>query len=94
MAFKVSVDRKDVGSIMPGTFCLVSLDPGRHEVTVSSGLNTARASLDVDAAKNYFYEVTSTSGGFSAQPSLGVVLLEPMGKMMVQQSKRVQNMMQ
>jgi hypothetical protein len=89
VAFKVAVDSKGVGSIVPGTFCLVALDPGRHDVTVSSGLNTTKASVDVDAGKNYFYEVTATSGGFSAQPSLGVVLLESMGKIMVQQNKRV-----
>ena len=89
VAFKVAADGKDVGSIVPGTYCLIALDPGKHDVTVSSGLNTAKASLAVDAGKNYFYEVTATSGGFSAQPSLGVVLLESMGKVMVRQSKRV-----
>jgi len=88
VAFKVAVDGKDVGSIGPGTFLLAALTPGHHYVTVSSGINTARTSLDAEAGKNYFYEVTSSSGGYSAQPSLGVVVIEAMGKLMVQQDKR------
>ena len=88
--FDISVDGKLVGPIAPGTFYLVVLDSGRHEISAATGMNTTRVTLDADAGRNYFYEVTATSGGFTAKPSLGIVLIEEMGKMMVRQAKRAQ----
>ena len=40
VAFKVSVDGEGVGSIGPGTFCLVTLGPGVHVVSVSMPART------------------------------------------------------
>ena len=89
--FKVSVDGKAVGPIAAGTFYLVVLDPGKHRIAATSNENTSKASLDAQAGKNYFFEVTATAGTASARVSLGLVLLEQMGKIMVQQDKRAQS---
>ncbi len=88
----ISVDGKLLGPIAPGTFYLVEVDPGRHEVSARSGMNSAAVAVDAAAGNNCFYEVTATSGAYGAiKPSLGVVLIEEMGKMMVRQAQRAQS---
>ena len=87
VSFKVVVDEEVVGEIAPGTFFLVAIDPGKHSIAATSIQNSAKAIVDAEAGRNYFYEVTATSGVLGAQASLGLVLLEPMGKLMVRQAK-------
>jgi len=89
--FKIIVDGKTVGAISPGTFVLVELGPGAHTAAAASIDTSSKVSLSVEAGKNYFLEVTAKSGDVTARPSVGVVLLEVMGKMMVQQNKRAQS---
>jgi Protein of unknown function (DUF2846) len=91
VSFNIVVDGKVVGQIAPGTFYLVVVKPGMHSVAATSSQNSAKADFDAEAGKNYFYEVTATSGAFGARADLGLVLLEPMGKIMVQQAKRAQS---
>jgi len=88
----VSVDGKLLGPIAPGTFYLVAVDPGKHEVSAKSGMNPTNVAVDAAAGNTYFYELTATSGAYGAnKPSLGVVLIEEMGKMMVRQAQRAQS---
>jgi len=89
-SFEIAVDGKTVGPIGPGTFYLVVVDPGTHTITAATTLSSAKAAFDAAAGKNYFYQVTATGTGFTAQPGLGIVLLEDMGKIMVQQNRRAQ----
>jgi len=89
-SFTLTIDGKTIGPIGPGTFYLVVVDPGKHSLTAAATLNSAKATLEVQAGKNYFYEITSTGSGLTAQPSLGIVLIEEMGKMMVRQDKRAE----
>jgi hypothetical protein len=81
--FKLTVDGKELGSITPGTYYLVVLDPGRHSIAAASMFNSVKTELTTEPAKNYFYEVTARNGA----PSLGLVFIEEMGKMMVQQGR-------
>jgi hypothetical protein len=92
--FNVIVDGRTIGPIISGTFYLVDIDPGKHNLAAVSKLYSAKATLDAEAGKNYFYEVTGTSSGLTAKPSLGIVLLEEMGKIMVRQGKRAQSSVQ
>jgi len=85
------VDGKSIGPIEPGMFYLVTVEPGRHSIIAMATLNSAKVTLDAQAGRNYFYEVTSSGGGLAAQPSLGFVLLEEMGKLMVRQNRRAQS---
>lgn len=89
-SFEIVVDGRTVGPIGPGTFYLVVVDPGKHVIAAGTTLTSVRATLDAEAGKNYFYQVTSNGSGFTAQPSLGIVLLEEMGKIMVRQNRRAQ----
>jgi hypothetical protein len=89
-SFDIVVDWKTIGPIGPGTFYLVAIDPGKHGIAATTTLNSATAALDAEAGKNYFYEVTSTGSGFTIQPSLGIVMIEDMGKLMVKQNRRAQ----
>lgn len=90
ISFKVIVDGRAIGEIAPGTFFLVAVSPGKHSLAATSVQNSSNASLDAEAGRNYFYEVTATSGGLGARANLALVLLEPMGRLMVQQAKRAQ----
>src|SRR5208282_5096811 len=87
----VSVDGKLLGPIAPGMFYLVSVDPGKHELSAKSGMYSSDVAVDAAAGNNYFYEVTTATVVYGVKkPSLGVVLLEDMGKMMVRQAQRAQ----
>jgi len=89
--FPVTVDGKEIGYLGPGGYLLVPVGPGQHTVLVSSILNTDRAVFEASTGKNYFYEVQAVKQGAVAQAQLGIVLLEPMGRLMINQSKRVQD---
>jgi hypothetical protein len=88
--FKVLVDGQAQGSLAEGTFYLVAVDPGRHKIEVRTMANSDTASLDAAAGKNYFYELTATSGTSGVKPSLSLVLFEKMGQMMIRQGKLAQ----
>jgi hypothetical protein len=90
-SFDVSVDGKLLGPIVQGTFYLATVNPGRHEVSVRSMTSYSNITLDAAAGRNYFYEVTASSGAYTAKPSLGMVLMEELGKLMVRQAQRAQS---
>ena len=90
--FDISVDGKLLGQIAPGTFYLAAVDPGKHELSAKSGMYSTSVAVDAAAGNNYFYEVMAASGAYGvSKPSLGVVLIEEMGKMMVRQAQRAQS---
>jgi len=88
IAFKLLVDDKEKGSLSPATYQLFVLPPGQHKIEVSTGLKSARLTVDVAAGKNYFLSTGATAGDAIIQPELGVVLFEEMGKLMVSQFPR------
>ena len=92
VSFDITIDGKEIGKIVPGTFYLVTINAGNHIVVVAARLNSSKATLDAEIGKNYFYEITSTSSGITAKPSLGIVLIEEMGKIMVRQNRRAQSL--
>jgi outer membrane lipoprotein-sorting protein len=88
--FDITVDGKEIGPIGPGTYYLVEADPGRHSIAASSQLSSSKVTVDAESGRNYYYEVTATSNGMAATPSLSLVLIEDMGKLMVRQNQRAQ----
>ena len=89
-SLNVSLDGKMLGVISPGTYHNVIVDPGKHNIEVTSNMKSSKVSLDAAAGKNYFYEVTASAGTYTAQPSISLVVFEEMGKIMVRQNKRAQ----
>jgi len=87
---ELSVDGKPAGTLIPGTYALVVVDPGRHDIQAATTSGTARLSLDAAAGKNLFYEVSLLTSGYVSRPDIGVVLIEQMGKLMVNQARLVQ----
>ena len=86
--YGVTLDGKLVGGIMPGMYYCFSLDPGKHAVSASSRDGLASVTVSMEAGKNYYYQIgTSTSDG-RTRPRLEWVILEPMGKLMVNNTKR------
>lgn len=94
VGFQWGLDGKDEGSLSPGTYQLVSLEPGKHKIDVHAGLNSTSLDFDADAGKNYFYETGAKAGSALIQPEISLVLLEPMGKLMVSQFSRAPVMTQ
>ncbi|HTO22810.1 MAG TPA: hypothetical protein VMQ10_09990 [Spirochaetia bacterium] len=86
----ITVDGKPAGTLIPGAYALVVVDPGRHDIQASTRSGTARLSLDAAAGKNLFYEVSLLTSGYVSRPDIGVVLIEQMGKLMVNQARLVQ----
>jgi hypothetical protein len=87
--FAFFVDEREVGGIVPGMYYCFSLEPGNHTFSASSASSTDHATVTIEAGKNYFYQLTtSNTAENTCKLSLSWVILEPMGKLMVQQSKR------
>ncbi|HUX13971.1 MAG TPA: hypothetical protein VMW87_13150 [Spirochaetia bacterium] len=87
---EIFVDGKDAGQVGPGTFLLLALDPGGHTMSAGSNDTSARTDFDLEAGRNYFYTVNVSSTFLTMKASITIVLLEPMGKLMIRQSKRAQ----
>lgn len=87
LRFKLSLDGSALGTIAQGNYYLVSIEPGAHHIEVDYLLSAEKAVVEAKAGKNYFFEVTATSGGSGTKIGLSMVLLEEMGKLMVKQDK-------
>jgi len=89
--YAITVDGKQVGGLMPGMYYCVALEPGNHALSASSESSITNMTVAVEAGKNYYYQLTaSNASDNAAKLSLGWVILEPMGKLMVQNNKRAQ----
>ncbi len=89
--FAVTVDGREVGGIVPGMYYCFALEPGNHTLSVSSEVRIAHATVTVEAGKNYFYQITSSKAPDNTiKLDLSWVLIEPMGRLMINQSKRGQ----
>ncbi len=90
-ALAFSVDGREVGGIVPGMYYCFALEPGTHTFSASSEVSIAHATVNVEAGKNYFYQLsTSKAADNTDKLNLSWVILEPMGKLMIQQSRRGQ----
>ena len=89
-ALKLSVDDKEIGVLLPGTYYQVSLPAGKHLLTVSSGWKTTSTSVMVVTPKNYYFSTDVKIENGSKQPEISLVIFEEMGKLMISQSKPAQ----
>jgi hypothetical protein len=89
--YAVTVDGKQVGGLMPGMYYCIALEPGNHALSASSEGSITNVTVPVEAGKNYYYQLTaSNASDNTVKLSLGWVILEPMGKLMIQNNKRAQ----
>ena len=89
--YAITVDGKQVGGLMPGMYYCVALEPGNHALSASSEGSISNVTVPAEAGKNYYYQLTaSNASDNTVRLSLGWVILEPMGKLMVQNNKRAQ----
>jgi hypothetical protein len=91
IAYDVAIDGKAVGAIAPGTFYLLTVEPGRHVIRASSKENTDQVKIDAEADKNYFLEVSPVLG-FSTYRASIKQIEEDKGKELVKQEKRAESM--
>ena len=88
--YGVTLDGKEVGGIMPNMYFCLSLKPGAHTLAVSSQDGTDTATVIVEAGKNYYYQLNTSTVDNKTRLSLGLVILEPMGKLMINNTRRGQ----
>jgi hypothetical protein len=89
--YAITVDGKQVGGLMPGMYYCIALEPGNHALSAASETSVSNATASVEAGKNGYFQLTASNGsGNNVKLSLGWVILEPMGKLMVQNSRRAQ----
>jgi hypothetical protein len=89
--FAVAVDGKQVGGLTPGLYYCLTLEPGSHNLSASFEMSASNAQVSVEAGKCCYYQLTaSTASDNITRLSLSWVILEPMGKLMVNNGKRAQ----
>jgi hypothetical protein len=89
--FGVAVDGKQVGGLTPGMYFCLALEPGNHNLDASFQYGVSSMPVTVQAGKSYYYQLTSSTDSNGVQKlNLSWVILEPMGKAMVNNTKRAQ----
>lgn len=65
--FQLVVDQTVVGGIAPGTYHLVSVEPGRHTISVTTAENQSVEEIEAEAGRSYFFEVKPKMGWMAAR---------------------------
>jgi hypothetical protein len=88
--YGVTLDGKEVGGIMPGMYFCFALEPGDHTLSATCQDSIDSIKVHADAGKNYYYQLSTSTADNKTKMSLGLVILESMGKLMVNNTKRGQ----
>jgi hypothetical protein len=70
VALEVKLDGTTMGSLAPGTFLLIEVEPGEHIVSSHTPENQAVCPVDTVAGENYYFELSPEWGWMSARCSL------------------------
>ena len=70
IAYKIELDGISRGSIAPGTYHLLTLEPGRHVVSSSTQENADHVAIEVVEGQNFFVEIKPTMGWIAARVSV------------------------
>jgi hypothetical protein len=84
--FKVHLDGKLVGSIVPSTYLLFEVEPGTHQVAVITEESQDAVEITSEAGRNYFVDVVPKFGWAHARAGLEQ-LTEEKGKAAVREAK-------
>jgi len=64
------VDGIPIGSIGPGTYHLISIEPGQHNILASSNENSDQITFEAAPDKNYYFRVLVLVGLLTARTRL------------------------
>jgi hypothetical protein len=70
ITFRIMVDGIPIGSIGPGTYHLLSIEPGQHNIIVSSNENSDQIIFEASADRNYYFRVLVLVGLLTARAGL------------------------
>ncbi len=84
---QVYLDRQLVGSIAPGTYLLLEVEPGTHRIAVVTQENQDVETITAERGQNYFVDVNPEFGLRSARAGLQKLSPEE-GRKAVQNAKR------
>ena len=87
VGFQVLIDGTPVAELKGGTFAFARVPPGTHKIEIHAGISAVSVEVKAAAGKNVFYETGAKPNTALLQPEISLVLLEPLGKLMVSQSK-------
>ena len=89
--FQVVVDGRIEGEIAPGTYHVVSVEPGPHSVSVTTLQNQSIQQIDVVAGENYFFDVRPKWGLADARADV-VQLTESDGRAAIAKNSLAQDL--
>jgi hypothetical protein len=70
ITFRIMVDGNPIGSIGPGTYHLVAVEPGQHSILVSSNENSDQVMFEASAEKSYYFQVRVSMGLITARTEI------------------------
>jgi hypothetical protein len=73
VTFRIMVDGIPIGSIGPGTYHLVAVEPGQHNILVSSTENSDQAMFEAAADNSYYFQVTVLMGLVTARTAIAQI---------------------
>lgn len=91
IAFRIEVDGRSIGSIAPGTYHLLELNPGDHTLLATTQENSDHEKIGLAEGQIYFIEVEPKWGVIAARVSLEIVD-EQRGKKLVIDGSRAETL--
>jgi hypothetical protein len=85
--FQVVLDGDEVVKLKGGTYAFLAVKPGTHKIEIKGGVGSAVIEVKAGEGKNYFFETGAKPKKALLEPEISQVILEPMGQLMVSQSK-------
>jgi hypothetical protein len=70
ITFRIIVDGIPIGSIGPGTYHLISIEPGQHNILISSNENSDQVMFEAAAEENYYFQVLVLMGLITARTGI------------------------
>ena len=91
VAFEFLLDGRGAGSLAPGTFLLLEVEPGEHVLSSTGAENQEVVRLTAEAGKNYFYQVEPKMGWVKARLAI-TQLDDDAGRALVLQTSLAQDL--
>ena len=91
VAFEFLLDGRGAGSLAPGTFLLLEVEPGQHVLSSTGAENQEVVRLNAEAGMNYFYQVEPKMGWVKARLAI-TQLDDNAGRALVLQTSLAQDL--
>ena len=86
----VHIDNRKIATLMQKDYTQVSLEPGNHIINLYGHDGNLLYVSQMQANKNYYFQIDETNRGSKFEPSIGIILFDFDAKSTIKRSHRVE----